>query len=96
MKYIVIDAALNGTGIRNKYEGYYIDSDDLDLSSSIKRKLKEWLSKYENEYYNGFTDENIIEELDREGREIALIIKNELSEVKMEYFSNAGMTGEMI
>ena len=96
MKYLVIDAALSGTGIRDKYEGGYINPEDLGLSLSIKQKLNKWLSKYENEHYNGFTDDNIINELDREGKEIALIIKNELSEVKIEYFSDVRMNEEMI
>jgi hypothetical protein len=96
MKYLVIDAALSGTGIRDKYEGGYIDTEDLDLSLLIKQRLKEWLSKYESEHYNGFTNDTIINELDQEGREIALIIKNELSEVKIEYFSDARLTKEII
>jgi hypothetical protein len=54
------------------------------------------LSKYENEHYNGFTNENLIIELDQEGRDIALVIKNELLNVKVEYFSAAKMTREII
>lgn len=96
MKYLVIDAALSGTGIRDKYEGGYIEPEDLGLSLATKQRLNEWLSKYENEHYNGFTDDNIINELDQEGKEIALMIKKELSEVKIEYFSDARMTNEMI
>lgn len=96
MKYIVIDAALSGTGIRDKYEGGYIAAEDLDLSLLIKQRLNEWLSKYENEHYNGFTNDTIIDELDQEGKEIALMIKNELLEVKIEYFSDARLTNEMI
>jgi hypothetical protein len=96
MKYLVIDASLNGTGIRDKYEGGYLAPEELNLSSDTKNRLDEWLSKYENEHYNGFTDNNIIDVLDREGKEIALMIKNELSEVKLEYFSEARMTSEMI
>ena len=54
------------------------------------------MSKYENEHYNGFNDESLIEQLDKEGKEIALQIKNELSNVKLEYFSDAKMTNELI
>jgi len=96
MKYLVIDAALSGTGIRDKYEGGYIEPEDLGLSLATKQRLNEWLLKYENEHYNGFTDDNIINELDQEGKEIALMIKKELSKVKIEYFSDARMTNEMI
>jgi hypothetical protein len=96
MRYLVIDASLSGTGIRDKYEGGYLAPEDLGLSSAIVQSLNTWLAKYENEHYNGFTNDNIIDELDREGKEIALLIKNELSKVKLEYFSNARMTNEMI
>ncbi|MDR1203747.1 MAG: hypothetical protein LBL58_19230 [Tannerellaceae bacterium] len=96
MKYLVIDAALSGTGVRDKHKGGYTDPEDLGLSLTTKQRLNEWLSKYENEHYNGFTDNNIINELDREGKEIALMIKNELSEVKIKYFSDALLTNEMI
>lgn len=96
MKYLVIDAALSGTGIRDKYEGSYIDPEDLGLSLATEQRLNEWLSKYENEHYNGFTDDNIINELDQEGKEIALMIRSELSEVKIEYFSDARLTYEMV
>jgi hypothetical protein len=96
MIYLVIDAELSGTGIRDKYEGEYLEPEELGLSSNAIQHLSAWLSKYENEHYNGFTDSGIIDELDNEGRKIALIIKNELPEVKVEYFSHARMTNEMI
>ena len=96
MKYIVIDAGLNGTGIRDKYEGGFIAPEDLGLSSEVKQRLNEWLSKYEDEHYNGFTDDRIISELDLEGKEIALMIKQELPEVKIDYFSEARLTNEII
>jgi hypothetical protein len=96
MRYLVIDASLSGTGIRDKYEGGYISPDDLGLSSEILGRLNQWLSKYENEHYNGFTDKCVIDELDREGKEIALMIKSELLEVKLEYFSDARMTTEIV
>lgn len=96
MKYLVIDAALSGTGIRDKYEGGYVAPEDLGLSFATNQRLNEWLSKYENEHYNGFTDDNMIDYLDQEGKEIALIIKSELLEVKIEYFSEARLTEEMI
>jgi hypothetical protein len=96
MRYLIIDASLSGTGIRDKYEGGYISPKDLQLSCETIDKLNQWLSKYENEHYNGFADDYIIDELDREGKEIALTIKSELSEVKLEYFSDARMTNEII
>ncbi|GGH29810.1 hypothetical protein FAZ19_21800 [Sphingobacterium alkalisoli] len=70
--------------------------EDLDLSFPLRQKLKEWLSKYQNEHYNGFINEDLIKKLDQEGKDIAIMIKKELSEVKMEYFSDARMTNEII
>ena len=96
MNYLIIDASLSGTGIRNKYEGGYITPEELGLSSETINRLKEWLSKYEQEHYNGYVNNSIIDELDQEGKEIASLIKNELSEVKLEYCSDARMTNEMI
>lgn len=96
MKYLIVDAELSGSGVRDKYTGGYVDPEDLALSAFIKHRLCDWLSKYENEHYNGFTNENIIIQLDQEGRDIALVIKNELLDVKVEYFSAAKMTREII
>lgn len=96
MKYLIIDASLSGTGIRDKYEGGYLSPNELGLSCEITDRLNQWLSKYENEHFNGFTNDSLIDELDKEGKEIALQIKNELSEVKLEYFSDARMIIEII
>jgi len=68
MRYIVVDAALSGTGIRDKYEGGYINPEDLGLSLLTTQRLRRWLLKYENEHYNGFTNDSIVNELDQEGR----------------------------
>ncbi len=81
MKYLIID----------KYKGRYIKPKDLCLSLLITEKLKNWLLKYENEYYEGFKNDKLIDILDKEGTEITALIKNELSKIKIEYFSNARM-----
>ena len=96
MKYLIIDASLNGTGVRDYYEGGYIDPEDLCLRPEIVQRLNQWLLSYENEHYNGFENEHFIDELYREGKEIALAIKQELLEVKIEYFSDARMTRVII
>lgn len=96
MRYLVVDASLSGTGIRDKYEGGYLAPEDLGLSPVAIERLNEWLIKYENEHYKGFANDNVIQELDREGKEIASMIKRELAEVKLEYFSDARMTTEII
>jgi hypothetical protein len=96
MRYLVIDASLNGTGIRDKYKGGYISAIGLGLSPEIVDRLNNWLSKYESEHYNGFEDERIMDELDREGKEIASVIKSELPEAKLEYFSDARLITETV
>jgi hypothetical protein len=96
MRYLVIDAMLYGTGIRDKYESGYLAPKDLGISIATTQRLNIWLSKYENEHYNGFINDDTINELDKEGKEIALQIKSELSEVKLEYFSDARMISELI
>ncbi len=96
MRYLVVDASLNGTGIRDRYEGEYINPTDLGLKTQTIQRLNSWLQEYENEHYQGFENNQLIDKLDKEGRAIALTIKNELSEVKMEYFSDARMTKEII
>ena len=50
-----------------------------------------WLSKYENAHYDGFADQDLIDKLDREGKEIAIGIKKELVDIKIDYFSDAKM-----
>jgi hypothetical protein len=48
--------------------------------------------KVANEHYKGYTDDFLVEELDNEGKEIAIQIKSELTDAKLEYFSDAKMT----
>ena len=96
MRYLVLDPTLHGTGIRDQYEGGYVKPEDLGLSSEIIQRLKEWLLKYENEHYNGYENEHLVSQLDAEGKELAKIIKKELTTIKMEYFSDALMKKEII
>jgi len=96
MNYLIIDGGLSGTGIRDKYEGGYLSPESLGLNNSLVHQINIWLLKYENEHYNGFNNVNIIDELDKEGNEIARKIKDELIDVKVEYFSAARMTGKII
>lgn len=96
MKYLVVDAMQSGTGIREYYTGDYLKPESLSLQVSTIERLKDWLLRYKHEHGNGYTDGEIIEQLDREGKEIALLITSELSDVKINYFSDARMTKELI
>ena len=94
--YLVVDAQLHGTGIRDYYNGGFINPNDLNLSIVTVQRINKWLAKYEEEHYNSYTNDVSIIELDAEGKEIALSIKNEIVDVKVVYFSDARMASEMI
>lgn len=96
MKYLVIDAELSGTGIRDYYEGIYFTPEELQLSSDIADKLNNWLVRYQNEHFRGYINNEQIDNLDKEGIDIALLIKNEIDDVKIIYLSDARMTKVII
>lgn len=96
MKYLTVDGELHGTGIRDYYNGGFINPEDLHLNATTIKRMQQWLLRYENEHYGGYVNDEIIKKLDSEGKEIALTIKNELLDVKVEYFSAARMTRELI
>lgn len=92
MMYLVVDACFGGTGIRDKYNGGYINPTELPLSNDIITILKEWLIKYNNEFFKGYDNAFEINRLDNEGIKILLEISKELNNtVKIEYFSDARM-----
>lgn len=88
-RYLVVDGNLNGTGIRDYYEGGYIDPLHLMLLQDILERLEAWLTQYRNEHYNAFSNEKKVKEPDNEGKRIALLIRNELSNCKIRYYSAA-------
>ncbi|MCB0477797.1 MAG: hypothetical protein KDC84_06520 [Crocinitomicaceae bacterium] len=96
MRYLTIDGMLNGTGIRDAVNGGYILPEDLGLSSEICQIISTWLEKYASEHFKGYKDDALIEELDLEGKVIAQRIKNELKEIKLQYFSDAKAIKEII
>ncbi|HTN46577.1 MAG TPA: hypothetical protein VL098_09535 [Flavipsychrobacter sp.] len=51
---------------------------------------------YEYEHYNGYENIEKLNHLDDEGIEIAKMIKRELGDVKIEYFSDAKMISTML
>ncbi len=91
MKYLVIDGYLNGTGIRDKYEGY-IPLSELNLSAALSERIELWLQKYWNEFYANYPKKDKVANLDAEGVEITRAVSRELPEdYKLEYFSDARM-----
>lgn len=96
MRYLVIDAMLNSTGIRDAYNTGDIKPESLNLSNALIEQLNNWLLQYRVEFYAGYTNTEVIDELDSKGKELALMIKKELGEVKVEYFSDAKLTREVL
>jgi hypothetical protein len=95
-RYLVVDGMLNGTGIRDEYEGGYLQPDTLGLSVELQSRLNEWLRKYEDLHYEGFGNNTTIEELDSEGIVIAGLIAKELEGTKISYYSDAKSTKRQI
>lgn len=96
MKYIVLDGNLNGTGIRDKYNGGYIDPVDLGITQNLVNQLNHWLKSYENEHYNGYKNIENVEYLDRRGEDLAKKIKDELVNIKLEYFSAGKLSKKIL
>ena len=91
MEYIIIDSYFSGTGIRDKYNGGYILPELLNLSPALIDKLKKWLTKYESEFFNQYSDSERIKTLDKEGEQVAILVKKECANTKVEYYSDAMM-----
>jgi len=87
--YLVVDGTLNGTGIRDLYNGGYIKHSELGISKKLSTKINLWLKKYENATYAGFRDAIIVTNLDIEGIEIVETLKKELPKSKIQYYSDA-------
>ncbi|WP_303071469.1 hypothetical protein [Bacteroides nordii] len=91
MEYIIIDGYFSGTGIRDKYNRGYILPESLNLSPALIDKLKKWLTKYGSEFFNQYSDSERIKTLDEEGEQVAILVKKECANTKVEYYSDAMM-----
>jgi hypothetical protein len=87
-RYLVIDGMLNGTGLRDYYEGGYIDPLELNLSQELITLLRSWLLKYWDAFYMNYPDSDLVENLDAEGVKIAQLVQKELNG-KVWYYSDA-------
>ena len=85
--YLVVDGQLSGTGIRDGANGGFLEPNGLSVELSLR--LANWLTEYEAEHYRGFKNESRIQELDQEGKEIAIAIHREVSDIKVAYYSDA-------
>jgi hypothetical protein len=87
--HLIIDGMLSGTGIRDGDQGGYLDASDLGISPSLSARISEWLGRYENAHFFQFEDKAENQLLDSQGLEIARLLKSELPNVRITYFSNA-------
>ncbi len=88
---VLVDGMLSGTGIRDRVAGGYLKPVDLGLSPALVSDISNWLVAYEDLHYQGFSDADAIERLDREGLEISARLQLELPDRRIGYFSNARM-----
>ncbi len=91
-KLLLIDGMLNGTGIRDQLNGGYIEPESLGITPTLIKKLQDWHLKYQEEFYNGYSNTLIVDKLDELGRDISNEIQKELTEFKVSYFSDAKMS----
>jgi hypothetical protein len=88
-RYIIVDGMLSGTGIRDLYEGGYIPLQSLGLSADLILSIQNWLARYEAAHYDEFSDSQEVKSLDEMGISLSKLIKNELPDAKVEYYSHA-------
>jgi hypothetical protein len=91
MRYLIIDGMLSGTGVRDPFNGGYLDPNEAGFSPELVRRIEKWVSDYETAHYRQFNDEAENQRLDQEGIEIARQAQAQLPETKVEYFSNIQM-----
>ncbi len=91
MRYLTIDAELNGTGIRDTYSNEYLPLDNFSFETDFINKIKNWLKAYESEHYKGFTDSKLSAKLDLTGLEITKTIQGLLTNDRITYYSAAQM-----
>lgn len=88
MRYLTVDGMGFGTGVRDTYEGDYVDLDELSISSRLKKDIRAWVSKYEAEFFAGFRDRRKAMALDEAGFQIAIRLSEELADSKIVYYSD--------
>lgn len=91
MIYLTVDGMFSGTGIRDSVEGGYLTLDELSISDDLKSKISNWLSRYEDAHYSQYEDKSEVADLDGEGLDICVLLRSEIPDSKIEYYSNAEM-----
>lgn len=89
MKYLTVDGMGFGTGVRDTYEGGYIELDALGITQRLQKDIRTWLSRYEAAFFAGFRDRGTVTALDEAGVQIAKRLSDELPHSKVTYYSDA-------
>ena len=87
--HLIVDGMLSGTGIRDGEIGGYIDAAELGVSPTLSAQISEWLGCYESAHFFQFEDKEENQKLDAQGMEIARLLRSELPNLRVTYFSNA-------
>jgi hypothetical protein len=88
---LIVDGMLSGTGIRDAINGGYLEPREIGASAMLQSRINTWLSRYEDAHYYQFKDKEKNRSLDKEGVEIAKMVKVELPATNVRYFSAANM-----
>ena len=94
MRYFIVVGTLSTTGILDGANGDYLEPDEIGISVELTLRLANWIAEYDAEHYRGFKNESRVQELDKEGKEIAIAIRQEIPDTKIAYFSDARMIKE--
>ena len=91
MRYLTVDGMMSGTGVRDTIAGGYVEPSQLGLTAAVANKISTWVREYTEAHYNEYTDGEQVRRLDEEGLAICVLIRRELEDAKVEYFSDAKM-----
>jgi len=89
--FLTIDGMLSGTGIRDAANGGYLEPGELGISEALQHRIGLWLSSYEDAHFHEYKDSERNITLDQEGIAISKMIRDELPNADVTYFSNASM-----
>lgn len=89
MRYLTVDGMFSGTGVRDTYEGNYLELDTLGLSGELVQRITTWVSRYREAHFNGFEDSDEVRTLDSQGIELCKALALAVPGSKVEYYSNA-------
>lgn len=85
-RYLQVNGAIYGTGLRDTAEEEYVEANEIGLSEDLALRVSAWLTAYQEAHFSGGYDNSAcIDALDREGVGITKSIRRELPDSKVEY-----------